>query len=335
MDAFKLGTDHPNAVQDSSRAEADTAHLGGGWSIGLPRPTAIRHAFAGDLVADARAERVAPRWALRIFWTPLIGGVLVAMTFVVRPVYYGLLREDHPIEWLQFAFCLLAAVAAALAVSGLARRRRWAHAAVMAMMALGCLGLAGEEISWGQRVFGFVGSVVENNRQGELNLHNVDAEAGIPIEELFRVAEMVVGLIGALLPLLTRRQQVRLPGSFWRMVSPPLFLAPCFLTVFAYRFLRLLVPAEISALVKYQEWAEVCLYSGLATMAVLIYAGLKPSPAGTVTLDQTPASAPASAPAVLRLPDLSLIVVVAAAIALVTALFAFLSLLSGIAPGNV
>jgi len=329
MDAFGLGTHHPGEVHGSSRAEVDTGHLSGGWSAKLPRPNAIWHTFAGDLVADARAERVTPRWALRIFWTPLIGGVLVAMTFVARPMYYGLLREDRPVEWLQFAFCLLAAVAAALAASGLTRRRQWAHAAVMVMMALGCLGLAGEEISWGQRVFGFVGSVVENNRQGELNLHNVDAEAGIPIEELFRVAEMVVGLIGALLPLLTRRQQARLPGSFWRLVSPPLFLTPCFLAVFAYRFLRLLVPAEISALVKYQEWAEVCLYGGLATMAVLVYAGLRHSAASTATLDQT------STPTVLRLSDLGLIVVAAAAIAFVTALFAFFSLLSGIAPGNI
>lgn len=250
MDAFKPGTEHyPDKVHSSSskvhssssRAEVDTGQPSGRGSAEPSGPTGIWRTFAGDLVADARAERVTLRWALRIFWTPLIGGVLVAMTFAVRPVYYGLLREDHPVEWLQFAFCLLAAVAAALAAWGLARRRQWAHATVMVMMALGCLGLAGEEISWGQRVFGFVGSVVENNRQGELNLHNVEAEAGIPIEQLFRVAEMVVGLIGALLPLLTRRQPARLPGSFWRMVSPPLFLAPCFLTVFAYRFLRLLV----------------------------------------------------------------------------------------------
>lgn len=82
---------------------------------------------------------------------------------------------------------------------------------------------------------------------------------------------------------------------------------------------------------KYQEWAEVCLYDGLATMAVLIYAGLRPSTAGTVTRDQTSASTSA----VLRLSDLGPIVIAAAAIAMVTALFAFSSLLSGIAPGNV
>lgn len=233
----------------------------------------MRAALARSLVADARAERVSPRWAWRVFWTPLVGGVLVAATFAVRPLYYALLSEDHLLEWLQFALCGLASVSAALALPGLLHRRRWLTATVVLLMALGCAGLAGEEISWGQRVFGFAGTAGLHNRQGEFNLHNVESENGLPVEELFRIIELGIGLVGALLPLLTRWQPARLRGSFWRTVSPPLFTVPCFLAVFGYRFFRLLVPAEISALVKYQEWAEICLYGGLAVMTVLIYAG--------------------------------------------------------------
>jgi hypothetical protein len=353
--------------------------------------------FARNLVADARAERVNTRWAWHLFWTPPVGGVLVTVTFAVRPVFYWLLSEDHLVEWLQFALCLLAAVVSVPAAAGMARRRRWATAAVLVLIALGCLGLAGEEISWGQRVLGFTNTLSDHNRQGEFNVHNVDSEGGIPIEELFRIGEMFLGLVGAFLPLLTRWQPARLHGGFWQVISPPLFLAPAFLAVFAYRFFRLLVPAEISALVKFQEWAEVCLYGGLAVMVVLIYASLttpesdpvaeEGGPVGTAPdrivnprtfearmfhTQQSPARMfqtqqpearmlhtqqpeartfhPQQSPArqlgssaawrhatdaVLRLDDLRAIAVAAVVIAGITVVFAFLTVLSEIAPGNV
>jgi hypothetical protein len=358
--------------------------------------------FSRNLVTDARAERVSTRWAWYLFWTPSVGGALVAATFTFRPMFYWLLSEDHLVEWLQFALCLLAAVVSVPAAAGMARRRRWASAAVLAAIALGCLGLAGEEISWGQRVFGFTNTLGDHNRQGEFNVHNVDSEGGIPIEELFRIGEMFLGLVGAFLPLLTRWQPARQHGGFWQVVSPPLFLAPAFLAVFAYRFFRLLVPAEISALVKLQEWAEVCLYGGLAMMAILIYASLTApesnlvagecGPTDTVpdrivdlrTFESrmfesrtfeprmfeprtfhaqqfeprtfhaqqseprmfhaqqspsrqfgSPAARRHATDTVLHLDDLRSIGVTAVIIAGITVVFAFLTVLSGIAPGNV
>lgn len=284
-------------------------------------PVGAWQTFSHRLVADAEAEQVNPTWAWWIFWTPALGGVIVALTFAVRPVYYWLLREDHTVEWLQFALCVLAAVSALLAAARLAGRRQWPAAVTLIVMALGCLGLAGEEISWGQRVFGFAASGVAANRQGELNLHNVSSQDGIPIEEIFRIVEMFIGLVGAVLPLLTRWQPPRLRGVYWRTLSPPLFLTPGFLAVFGYRFFRLLFPAQISAVVKYQEWAEVCLYGALALMAVLLFSPRRPGPGHPEDVRRTI--------------DLRVALVVTVVISGMTVLFAVLTTMSGIAPGNV
>jgi hypothetical protein len=288
------------------------------------------------MTIDARTEQVSSRWAWRAFWTPAVGGMIVALTFTIRPVYYWLLSEDHVIEWLQFAFCLLAAMTAATAAAGLARQGRWLSATALLAMALGCAGLAGEEISWAQRVFGFAS--VNGNRQGELNLHNVDSGGGLPIEHLFRLSEMMIGLVGTVLPLLTRWHPGWLRAEFWRTVSPPLFLIPGFLAIFGYRFFRVLYPPAISAIVKYQEWAEVCLYGGLAVMAILIQirvstGATETSPAQISTQISNASSTkpgPESRTAAYRR-----LALCTAAVAALTLVFAFLTMLSGTAPGNV
>ena len=80
-------------------------------------------------------------------------------------------REDGLVE---YGTAILLA-AAGVVLAALARRvggyRRW----LLALYALAFVLAAGEEISWGQRIFGIESSefFLENNRQGETNLHNL------------------------------------------------------------------------------------------------------------------------------------------------------------------
>lgn len=61
---------------------------------------------------------------------------------------------------------------ALLAARRLARER--AAAALLCVFALGCVFLAGEELSWGQHVFGWATpEAFASNVQGETNLHNL------------------------------------------------------------------------------------------------------------------------------------------------------------------
>jgi hypothetical protein len=88
---------------------------------------------------------------------------------------YRVTREDGPIEWATVAALILLASQVALQLrqppAALARPLRWAGWALVAL----ALFAAGEEISWGQRIFGFeTGETMQAiNLQRETNLHNL------------------------------------------------------------------------------------------------------------------------------------------------------------------
>ena len=93
---------------------------------------------------------------------------------VSRRSYVLLVREDGPLEWATVFFGIFAAIGfarTAYARTGLARL-------FPVLLALFCLFFAGEEISWGQRIFHLqppVYFLVENAQQ-ELNVHNLFRE---------------------------------------------------------------------------------------------------------------------------------------------------------------
>jgi hypothetical protein len=83
--------------------------------------------------------------------------------------------EDRSVEWVTTAF-LFAATLMYVA----AARRYWragrgarAYALIAVLLAAGCFVTGGEEISWGQRIFGIPETEkFAGNQQGEMNLHN-------------------------------------------------------------------------------------------------------------------------------------------------------------------
>src|SRR5262245_22742090 len=130
---------------------------------------------------------------------------LVALPFVIalsglvsaltgHDAWYSV--EDGPAENTQFVFLVAAAVVAALIV-----RRTWRTdpllAMVYAMLAAGLVVVAGEEISWGQRLLGIETppSFAEENIQGELNLHNTYL-----LTPVFQLAQFGIGVVGIVLP---------------------------------------------------------------------------------------------------------------------------------------
>lgn len=111
---------------------------------------------------------------------PVLGIAMVIGAFALLamfrpPVYEAVLQEDRLVEWLTAAFFLVAAVRGG---SRAVRRRRIFDG----LVALFCLFVAGEEASWGQRLFGFTppGYFLAENAQQEFNLHNFRDVFGQP-----------------------------------------------------------------------------------------------------------------------------------------------------------
>jgi hypothetical protein len=170
-------------------------------------------------------------------------------------------REDGPLEWTGFATFLAGSVLAFAA----AWRLRPALRPAVAAAALGAVLLfaAGEEISWGQRVFEVdtPKALVDGNEQDELNLHNL---AGLQHRAV--VAQLAVAGMGLLLALRVR----------WARVAAPFFAG-----YLVYRATRgVAAIAGWGPAGRNSEAAEVMLGFGLLalTTALIVHVRRVPAP---------------------------------------------------------
>lgn len=100
----------------------------------------------------------------------LLACILLWMRSMNSPLLDAICQEDGPIENTQAVLYLMASLGFALIF--LKNSRNWKYLALSLLLFM----LAGEEISWGQRIFAIVSPAWEtkNNVQGELNLHNIN-----------------------------------------------------------------------------------------------------------------------------------------------------------------
>jgi hypothetical protein len=212
---------------------------------------------------DANDWKIAPRWALVLALIPFGIALLVAATIPFRQFYYWLVSEDSLVEWLQFLCLLAASIVLPLLTLRLLRTGQRRTAALYAVVVLGVWFLAGEEISWGQRIFGWATpeSLEDVNRQGETTVHNIRG-----VQELVPYAMLLSSLYGACVPLVWAGVSERWRrGKAGHLLVPPLCLVPAFLLAAGYRLFRLLIWPEPTFLIsEYGEAMELCLYLGLA-----------------------------------------------------------------------
>ncbi|WP_448614288.1 hypothetical protein [Modestobacter sp. URMC 112] len=236
---------------------------------GGPLATAL-----AEVDRDAAQEGVDRRLARWVLVAPLIGAVLAAATLVHRPLFLWVMAEDRVVEWAQFAAFAAAGVLFAVAAFRLARSGELVAAVLIAFGALGILGIAGEEISWGQRLLGLETpeSLAEANHQNEINIHNITT---FPVQRIGNYLQLVLGFAGMLLPWLTRVRRPVVSARLLRLLSPPLMATTCFGLLFAYRAVRFVYDSTGQAVVKYGEWPELCFALALALFAFLLARGAR------------------------------------------------------------
>ena len=154
-----------------------------------------------------------------IYLILLSTSVVVALTrYHDRALLYMLTREDGPVEWATVA--ALVALAAILFVRIKKLSEKCPPQLKVAGYALAVLSLlaAGEEISWGQRLFGFQTgeSLKKLNYQHETNLHNL-----MPGELFNGLIIFAVGISLVGVPLAWRKWKKREP---WWLPSRELSL---------------------------------------------------------------------------------------------------------------
>jgi uncharacterized BrkB/YihY/UPF0761 family membrane protein len=122
--------------------------------------------------------------------------VLVGMAIaLVSPEYFSKVfaKEDGPVEWLTVLALILSFVMCVYRVVTLRKTKNMTFLAVWGFLALLCFFAAGEEVSWGQRIFNIESSEFfkQNNAQQETNLHNMVVE-GKKVNKI--IFSMVLGL---------------------------------------------------------------------------------------------------------------------------------------------
>lgn len=205
-------------------------------------------------------------------------GVLVALGLALAApewVPHALSREDGPVETATFA-CFAAGAGCAL-VAALRFRSLGRPAVAAAVLAAVLFVAAGEEVSWGQRLFGVdtPDAFVDGNTQDELNLHNLDG-----LQNKAIVAQLAVAICGLLLPRLLRQR--------WAQPAFPFFAA-----YLAYRVGRVVaVVADWAVADRNSEASELLLAIGLLVLAVQLLRHLSATAGVT---ERRPRSGPALA----------------------------------------
>lgn len=239
------------------------------------------------------------RTAILIFLAPFALAVVAVSMIPFRPAFGVLANEDGIAEWGQWLFLVALAVIYARLAIALWRQHQRPLALLYAAAMVAVIFTAGEEISWGQRIFGWMtpGALEDINNQGETNIHNIGS-----LLKIFNLVIMIVAFIAALLPLVR--------WSVWRArarsiagyaLIPPAALIPAFGMEFAYRAIRyLFLPTPRYTLTKLSEIAELSFYFGLFVFGVLawrvIVRGWRPSSDSGIPAPSAPPATEPPAP---------------------------------------
>jgi hypothetical protein len=146
----------------------------------------------------------------------ILAAGLVVIALISPPLYKSLIAEDGWVEYGSAILWLLGAMASAVVWHYTPRQSgRGAHGSLNLLLVLFFVACAGEEISWGQRIFHWnTPPLLERvNLQGEMNLHNI-WKTSIFSNSFFILTTAVF----VLLPRVQKRY--RLKGLYRNLDSP-------------------------------------------------------------------------------------------------------------------
>lgn len=146
-----------------------------------------------------------------------------ALSALNPDAFYVQVQEDQPLEWSTVWAFVVAGVFFARA--GISRREERPWPWFLVGLTAFCVLVALEEISWGQRLFGYTPPryFLENNFQLELNLHNI-----LPTSLRKQIVGAILVVYGILLPILERVPWTHKALRTLGITAPPLGLAPIF-----------------------------------------------------------------------------------------------------------
>lgn len=213
---------------------------------------------------------ISPRLVWWLILAPFVGAVLVSSARLNKPLYDFLTMEDGPIEWMQF-FCYAGAsvMAAFVAFKRFRAGHGW-QGLMYVGLALAAFFIAGEEIAWGQRIFGLQTpeQLAAINHQREITVHNIQI-----IQDTFNVVLFFAGAYGTFATIINKWLKLEKLGAQAKFLFvPPLFTAPLFFVLFSYKLVRFVIWRTPGFTVtRFAEWSELCFAFALFLFTWLNY----------------------------------------------------------------
>ena len=117
--------------------------------------------------------------------------------FLIGVSWFDWLRsEDGPLEWIQFFEYGLSSIIAFL-IFIKQKKKKEINSIIWLLIALFSLLIAGEEISWGERLTGIgIESISTLNVQGETNFHNLPFFHNYLLDPVFEISCIFLGWFG-------------------------------------------------------------------------------------------------------------------------------------------
>ena len=135
-----------------------------------------------------------------IYYLLFIYGFIYIFTYgenLIGQSWFDWLRsEDGPLEWLQFFEYMISSLLALL-VFLRRKKKKEINSIIWLLIAFLSLVIAGEEISWGQRLTGIgITSISDMNVQGETNFHNLPFFHNYLLDPIFEISCIFLGWFG-------------------------------------------------------------------------------------------------------------------------------------------
>ena len=104
--------------------------------------------------------------------------------------------EDGPLEWIQFIEYAISSILVLL-IYIRTKRKKNINSIIWLLIALLSFVIAGEEISWGERITGIgINSISDVNVQGETNFHNLPFFHNYLLDPIFEISCIFLGWFG-------------------------------------------------------------------------------------------------------------------------------------------
>jgi hypothetical protein len=165
---------------------------------------------------------------------PFVGVIGIVLARAHKPLFRFLTDEDSLLEWIQFAGFAAASIVALVCAWRFRKTGRPLLALVYLAFGVGCFFIAGEEIGWGQRIFGYgtPERLEEINEQKEVTVHNIDV-----VQQFTNGVNLLAGFYGSIGAWIVKWR--KRPTELVDMLLPPLLLTGAFFVMFGYKSLRM------------------------------------------------------------------------------------------------